>query len=173
MPPLRRVLRRGLLGKYGFQRSRTSFGRRAYSRTERFRAFINLDTSTYEQILAECPRTVRAKADKLLLAIERRTKEFGDAVVLEANDYPLGYARSYTEFRSLSVFLEELKFIKLFPTGSSTLQAAITGAGFTAIESRLMLPALTVFMSSTCYDLLDPRGIGGLPRVQGISGEGF
>ncbi len=42
-----------------------------------------------EVILAQCPRTVREKADKLLLAIQRQTKHFGQQVpVTPATDYP-------------------------------------------------------------------------------------
>ena len=70
-----------------------------------FRNIVDLVPSNYEQILAQSPQTVREKANKVLMAIQRQTKEFGARVPLGGQDYPLGYARSCEEFRAFLQFL--------------------------------------------------------------------
>ena len=118
-----------------------------------------LECATLEQILASCPRTVREKANKLLTAIHRRTEYFGEKVKLvPENDYRLGYAKNKAEFMALARYLGETRFID-FPQMRDPVffHTDVTAAGFEAIESRLLSPAVTVFLSSTVYDLVDLR----------------
>jgi len=117
--------------------------------------------SNVEVILAQYPRTVREKADKLLLAIQRQTKHFGQQVpVTPATDYPLAYARNLGEFDALLEYLVELGFAtRKANAGAHGAKPAVvvTARGTEAIESRLLSPTITVFISSTSYDLLDLR----------------
>jgi hypothetical protein len=120
--------------------------------------------SNYRQILAACPKTVRGKADKLLAAIQRQTTYFGQEVPYRREtDFRLAYAQNPSEFGSLLSYLMELGFIKRGSVragsalGSTPTTVVVTARGVEAIESRMLLPPVTVFISSTCYDLMDLR----------------
>lgn len=125
------------------------------------RKSIELEDSNLDGILAQCPRNPLEKADKLLLAIQRKTDYFGHVVTLEMeDDYPLGYAKNCHELFALLEYLLEAGFMRSAGTFSPTsfkCFAAITSAGYEVIESRLLSPTLTIFLSSTCHDLLDLR----------------
>ena len=121
----------------------------------------SLDVNNYRRILSGCPRTVHEKADKLLAAIHRQTKHFGQEVcVMLSRDYRLAYAQS----DALLDYLIELGFIRCRvpkgPVGKTTdvvLFVVVKAPGVAAIESRLLSPSITVFVSSTCCDLVDLR----------------
>ena len=118
---------------------------------------VCLDITTYAEVLSQCPRTVREKADKLLTAVHRKTEFFGQAIPLTPEtDYRLGYAKNTVEFFALIHFLSDNRLVTYNAAGG-VLDTKITAAGFDAIESRLLSPAVTVFLSSTCYDLVDLR----------------
>jgi len=123
------------------------------------RAWLGADN--YRRILAQCPQTVREKADKLLLAIQRQTKYFGqDVPITPTIDYPLAYAQNPGEFDALLEYLTELGFIKRKPNAGivgAKPAVVVTAPGWEAIESRVLSPTITVFISSTCHDLLDLR----------------
>jgi len=113
-----------------------------------------------ESIPAKCPQTVKEKADKFLTAIHRKTGYFGQQVPVKyERDYPLAYAQHKDELVALIDYLVESKLIERFsphgPPGEYDFQFKVTAKGVEAIESRLLSPPLTVFISSTCYDLLD------------------
>jgi nucleoside 2-deoxyribosyltransferase len=121
---------------------------------------VFLQDSNLETILADCPRSPREKADKLLLAIQRKTTFFGEKCPWRPDrDYPLAYAQNGTEFYACLRYLQERGFIrpiKLDPP-DKVVWTEMTAGGYEAIESRLLSPTITVFISSTCYDLLDLR----------------
>jgi hypothetical protein len=128
-----------------------------------------LDDSNLEEILAQCPRTVEGKAFKLLTAIRRRTEYFGHVIHLEDDkDFRLGYAANSCEFRALTDFLGQRGLIRLSPSDQGGY-LSLAAEGFKAIDSRLLLPPITVFISSTCYDLVDLRAeLGGFLKSKGF-----
>ncbi len=102
------------------------------------------------------PCRVIEKALKLLAAIERQTEFFGQTVRLNGSQYNLAYAKNGDEFDYLLNYLRDRHFVKR-SNSTSGWDVAITGEGYAEIESRSLLPSLRVFVSSTCYDLLDLR----------------
>jgi hypothetical protein len=120
------------------------------------------DNNNIESIRAKCPQKVKEKADKFLIALQRQTKHFGQQVPVKyERDYPLAYAQNQIELVALIDYLIESKLIERFsphgPPGEYDFQFKVTAKGIDAIETRLLSPPLTVFISSTCYDLLDLR----------------
>lgn len=107
---------------------------------------------------AHFPKTIAEKARKLLASLTRKTEYFGSSVVLQpGNDYVLGYASNGEELVQLALYLEEQKLLKVLIQTSGGTEVKVTGDGIAAIESQSLSPPSTVFISSTCYDLLDLR----------------
>lgn len=122
------------------------------------RDYVRLQASNLEEILAQCPQTPKEKADKLLLAIQRNTEFFGQNVAFQMeSDYSLAYAKNSTEYLALTSYLVQRKFIDQVHDIPKGYLLKITVDGCEAIESRFLSPAITVFISSTCYDLIDLR----------------
>src|SRR3990167_110055 len=115
------------------------------------------DQGAVDAYLSEASLSIPEKANKALEAIARRTKYFGDTVRLHAkSDYPLGYAANENEFFELLKYLQDCGLVHLSHNTSGT-DLILTAPGFEAVESRKLCPTTTVFISSTCYDLLDLR----------------
>lgn len=117
-------------------------------------------------IISQCPQTVKEKADKLLHAIHQKTSYFGEVIPIDFEiDYPLAYAKNKPEFYATINYLIELDLIRhpkeivpgLGPNIPIERKVFLTGKGIDAIESRFLSPPITVFISSTCYDLMDVR----------------
>lgn len=116
-----------------------------------------LEISNFESILAQCPETIKEKTEKLLLALNRSTKQFGQEIKLNlTDDYPLAYAKNDGELYAFLQYLTEQSYITSLVT-SASYEVVVTGKGIEAVESRLLSPTITVFISSTCYDLIDLR----------------
>ena len=123
-----------------------------------FNQYAEIEYDTYQTILACCPHTVNEKAIKFLMALRRMTEYFGEVLTINLEDqFPLAYAQNSNELFGYINYLCELIYIKNPMTSSAGYDIVITGKGFEAIESRLLSPSITVFISSTCYDLLDLR----------------
>ena len=119
---------------------------------------VVLEGSNLEEILAQCPRTVEEKAFKLLTAINKRTEYFGEQIQIDPEaDFRLAYAKNSTEFRALFHCLDQWGFIGDLNIYSGYAVMTITAGGLKAIESRFLLRPIKVFVSSTCYDLVDLR----------------
>ena len=117
-----------------------------------------LQDSNLDSVLAQCPRTPSEKADKLLTAIQRKTEFFGQELCFPLDrDYPLAYAKNSNELHALLRYLAQRSFISDLLGTSVGYQLKMTVDGYKAIESRLLAPSVSVFISSTCYDLLDLR----------------
>ena len=118
---------------------------------------LSLDIDHYQRLVKQAPATIPEKAHKLLAAVERRTKAFGDPVALApGHDYPLAYARHAGELDALLEYLTERGCITQ-SASSDGREVRIKAFGFEDLESRRLLPPLTVFISSTCDDLIDLR----------------
>lgn len=71
------------------------------------------DREACAAVAASAPRRIRDKARKVLEALSRRTRHFGDCPrLLSATDYPLGYAKNEEEFRHLVGYLADLELVK-------------------------------------------------------------
>jgi hypothetical protein len=117
-----------------------------------------VDREACAAIVDQAPRTVTEKAHKLLKAVERRTDYFGQLVGLDfRTDYPLAYAQNTEEFRSLANYLFERGFITAPAWNSPESTTALTASGLAVFETGSTFSPITVFLSSTCYDLLDLR----------------
>ena len=116
-----------------------------------------LQIPTLRQFSRSAQETPSEKADKLLLAIQRKTQFFGKKIkCVPDQDYPLAYAQNGEECQACLRHLFERGFIRSFRE-LPTEWIEMTAGGYEAIESRLLSPTITVFISSTCYDLLDLR----------------
>ena len=128
-----------------------------------------LQDSNLEATLAQCPQTIGEKTHKLLLAIHRRTNHFGQELYLKLEeDYPLAYAKNSKEAWAFLTYLCERGFVKTLGT-SGGYETVLTAPGFEAVESRLLSPPITVFISSTSYDLVDVHA----ELVDFLEGKGF
>ena len=104
------------------------------------------------------PVTIREHAYRLLSNLVAMTKRFGDVLNLQAGvAYPLAYARDATEFNAYLDFLIEQGYVKRQSRTSSGDSLIVTALGFDNKQSNRELLPLTVFVSSTCYDLKDCR----------------
>ena len=118
---------------------------------------VDLEQANYQTLIAQASQTIREKADKLLAAILLQTPCFGQEITVNIDwDYPLAYAENDIEFAAPLRHLEELEFVKLKDAGREYI-ATLKAKGIEAVESRKLLPPLTVFLSSTCLDLADLR----------------
>lgn len=114
--------------------------------------------ATVSQIAEQAPSSVSGRTSKVLAAIARRTTELGREIeLIPAQDYPLGYAKTFGEFLEFIAYLAQHGFITGGRGNASHCSVTLTAEGLSAIESRRFGSPLTVFVSSTCYDLLDLR----------------
>ena len=104
------------------------------------------------------PVTVHEHAYRLLSNLIASTKRFGDRLRLfSANAWPLAYARDHQEFSAYVSFLVEQGFVKCNSVTIAGHDLVVTALGFDNTKSNRELLPLTVFISSTCYDLKDCR----------------
>ncbi len=103
------------------------------------------------------PKTIHQKLQKLLGVIIRRTKQLGTRVELNRDsDFLLCYTQSDIEQTFLLESLVQKAFITI--GGARNCHAVRhTLAGYEAHEQAKLLEPITVFISSTCYDLIDCR----------------
>ena len=117
------------------------------------------DDRGVDHTIVRLPTSIRERAHTLLTALVKRSKFFGDLVELNDHDYPLAYAKHAEELQQFLSYLEELAYIR--PDEHQTLDQGpcyrVTAAGYEAQAGSALLSPLTVFISSTCYDLKDCR----------------
>lgn len=115
------------------------------------------------------PQSVVEKGSRLLAAVFRRTQHFGHRIKLDSKiDYPLAYAVNGDEFRELLQYLEQRGFLDVQRTQYDQ-SPKLTAEGFAAVESQTLLPPVSVFISSTCYDLIDLRS----EIAESLSSQGY
>ena len=94
------------------------------------------DHEKAEKLALSLPRGIADRAQKILLAILRKTKYFGHGVTISFDrDYPLGYAFNSVEFSSLLDYLVKRDFIKLVEAMDDA-DAFLTANGYAEIENR-------------------------------------
>ena len=105
------------------------------------------------------PDSIREHAYRLLSNLIAKTHRFGDTILLSAHhDFPLAYAKSPTEFNAYLDFLIDQGFVtRRVQTYGGENNLVVTALGFDNKETSRELLPLTVFISSTCYDLKDCR----------------
>lgn len=104
------------------------------------------------------PVTVREHAYRLLSNLIAKTKRFGDRLTVHGGrDHPLAYARDSGEFNAYLDFLIEQGFVMCHHVTGAGYCVSVTASGFDNSKSNRELLPLTVFISSTCYDLKDCR----------------
>lgn len=109
-------------------------------------------------VITSFPQTIREHAYRLLANLVAKTKRFGEVLTIRAGtDYPLAYARDHVEFNAYLDFLIEQGFVKRQSRTSSGDSLIVTALGFDNQSTNRELLPLTVFISSTCYDLKDCR----------------
>ena len=114
---------------------------------------VGMDYDYNLHVFDRFPTSLRQKLGKLLDVFIRRTAVFGEQVSLSANeDCYLAYATSPDEFIFLINSLVEAGYLKKEPKGY-----CVTLEGFDAHQGSGLLPPATIFISSTCYDLIDCR----------------
>lgn len=87
-------------------------------------------------IIQMAPRRVPDKTAKLLSALERRSKHFGQWHTLtEKTDYPLAYARNVEEFTAILRYAHERRFIEDEPTTSGPY-VTLRAEGLAELETR-------------------------------------
>jgi hypothetical protein len=92
-----------------------------------------------------------------LAALVKRSKYFGDGVLVTENDFPLAYVAEWKELWTYLVYLEEQELVKATSITSAGRETEVTAAGHEAVSEAALLPKITVFLCSTCYDLKDCR----------------
>jgi hypothetical protein len=117
------------------------------------------DDNKAQHKIVRMPGSIRERAHKLLTALVRRSKFFGDLVEVNDNDYPLAYAKNIDELQQFLSYLAELAYISRDEqeTFDGPTAFRVTAAGYEAQAGSALLAPLTVFISSTCFDLKDCR----------------
>lgn len=120
---------------------------------------VTVSLSNCQAFEATAPRRIPEKANKILAAIERRTQYFGFEVEIKSDtEFPLGYAVNEAEFLKLLDYLEKKCLVFRGRTSNQlSRRVSLTADGFDAVQRQTLLTPLIVFLSSTCYDLLDLR----------------
>ncbi|WP_197442137.1 DUF4062 domain-containing protein [Thalassoglobus polymorphus] len=106
-----------------------------------------------EALASQAPRLPHDKAMALLRNAAQRTKVFGEEITYKVDDLAKCYAASITELSEFSTYLEELGYLDHRSTKSGEHLKLKAGAFNEFLQSQ----SLTVFISSTVYDLLDLR----------------
>lgn len=120
------------------------------------------DIDECQSIAHDAPRTVPERAERFLRVLQRRTEFFGHVLNFALDDdFPLAYAKGADEFAEFFSFLVEKRFAVLDKepgfTGSTAGKRGIklTAEGLGELPAHTSAPI--VFVTSTCYDLLDLR----------------
>lgn len=109
--------------------------------------------------ISSFPRTINERADKLLDGLSRKSSFFGEQVDLNATtDFPMAYARASEEFKAFISFLDESGYVRRVSSPESRdIRLSVTAKGHEACRSRQLSGGVTIFVSSTCFDLIDCR----------------
>lgn len=99
---------------------------------------ILITLENIDELLVLVPRRIPDKAIRLLSALARRTKFFGELKELHLeNDVPLAYSINSAEFRNFVNYLHESQLIERQPwTSSPTVSVRVTAHGFETLEAR-------------------------------------
>jgi len=110
-------------------------------------------------IINSFPETIGNRATKLLAALAKQTDHFGQVHVLEAKlDFPLAYARTSEELKAFVGYLVELGLVvRTSHVTSDQVTLVLTARGHETFAANQLGGGITVFISSTCYDLVDCR----------------
>jgi nucleoside 2-deoxyribosyltransferase len=123
----------------------------------------------FARIAAIAPRTIPERASKLLQAVDRRTKFFGETVTLKvATDYPLAFARNTNELVRLAKFIRDQEWVGL-NVDAHTADFTLTAAGFAELEGRVRSNAdsETAFVAMSFHNDLFPAWQDGIePAVR-------
>jgi hypothetical protein len=103
------------------------------------------------------PGTIQERAHKLLSSLVKLSKLFGEELCLTVDDYPLAYARTAEERIPFIEYLQERGLLRINRNTNSGNYVVVTADGIEAFSDSQLLPAVRVFLSSTCYDLRDCR----------------
>lgn len=122
-------------------------------------AFVyDLDGSQREHVIRTFPSTVREKASKVLAELARRTEYFGQTLQLTEDDYPIAYVASSKQLIPYIDLLEEQGYLKVGARATNGyVVVKLTASGIEANGKVGDAPKVTVFISSTCRDLVDCR----------------
>jgi len=106
--------------------------------TELNREPLLITNENLEDLLAVVPRRIPDRAIRLLAAVSRQTKFFGEPVDIHAeDDVPLAYARNSEELRHFVNYLHDERLIKRGSwSNSPTIDVRVTSVGFETLEAR-------------------------------------
>ncbi len=106
--------------------------------TELNREPLLITNENLEDLLAVVPRRIPDRALRLLEAVSRHTKFFGQSVDIHMeNDIPLAYARNLEELRQFVNYLHDEDLIKRGPwTSGPAIDVKVTSLGFETLEVR-------------------------------------
>jgi hypothetical protein len=125
---------------------------------DRGRGIPKLLGNQIETIIAKCPSTVTDKAHHLLSAFVRRSRYFGDVLYTDKERIiSWSYAYNVDEAVALVQYLYEKGFIRELNIELDKIRFIVSASGYETSSSRALLSPLSVFVSSTCYDLIDLR----------------
>lgn len=106
--------------------------------TELNREPLLITSDNLNDLLALAPQGIPDRALRLLAAVSRRTKFFGQSIKLHwENDVPLAYARNSDEFRHFVDYLHDAGLINRTPwTAHPPVGVILTADGFETLEAR-------------------------------------
>ncbi len=106
--------------------------------TELNREPLLITNENLEDLLACVPRRIPDRALRLLAAVSRQTKFFGQSVDIHMeDDVPLAYARNSEELRCFVNYLDDERLVKRGSWSSaSTIDVRVTSLGFETLEAR-------------------------------------
>ncbi len=105
------------------------------------------------------PTSIREKSSRLLSALVHLSTHYRETIKLRTEvDYPLAYAKNSDEFLFFTDYLVDTNYVERISHRDSKLaELRVTPKGYEAHESSELNGGLVVFVSSTCFDLIDCR----------------
>lgn len=108
--------------------------------------------------LAKCPKRVPEKLAKLLEGLVNKSPNFGAVLQLKPSDLiQLAYAANIDEAHELTKCLLKKELLSSYTNTSDGALLTVSAEGMEAFEQGRLLSPISVFISSTCHDLLDLR----------------
>lgn len=113
-------------------------------------------TENIAALIRSQPDSIADRSQKLLRAIERRSKYFGDTVDLKLEtDFPLSYARSPAEFRTFLKLLSERRLIEC-NTNAFSVGIVLRSEGFDELSRQSGVDSETAFVAMWFHESMTP-----------------
>lgn len=104
-------------------------------RTDRKRTPLLINVDNMDDLIGLAPKRVSDKANRLLSALVRRTKYFGESIRLDfSTDHAIAFAQNNDELRSFAKLLHNQYLIEMGAGSRQGVDVTVTARGFELLE---------------------------------------